>query len=66
MVQWNGRNLENLPRSDVERVAYEAVVELVGLRELHQRRENCDTVILSFVSGAAFIGAAIIMGLMFH
>lgn len=66
MVQWNGRNLENLPRSDVERVAYEAVVELVGLRELNQRRENCDTVILSFVSGAAFIAAAIIMGLMFH
>jgi hypothetical protein len=66
MNYWRGRPINTLPPSEVERAANEAINELVGLRELHSKRENYEMLVLSFVFGAAFSGLAMIVGMLLH
>jgi hypothetical protein len=66
MNYWRGRPINSLAHADVQCAANEAIAELVGLRELHKKRENHDMLILSFVIGASFSAAAIILGVMLH
>lgn len=66
MIRWNGQPLENLSRSDVENAATEAIDELIGLRELNERRQSYDRTVLSFLLGASCAAAAVIVGMLFH
>ena len=66
MVYWRGQTLDNLPRTELEHAANEAIEELVGLRDQHLRRESYDVVILSFVLGAAFSAVAMLVGIVLH
>jgi hypothetical protein len=66
MNYWHGRPLHSLAHADIERAANEAISELVGLREIHQKRENFDMLVLSFGFGAAFSSIAIFIGVSLH
>ena len=66
MVYWRGQPLDCLPRTDLERAANDAIEELVGLRDNHQRRESHDNVLLGFILGAAFSAVAVLFGIMLH
>ena len=66
MVYWRGQPLDSLPRTDLERAANDAIEELMGLRDSHQRRESHDSVILGFMLGAAFSAAAVLFGILLH
>jgi hypothetical protein len=66
MVYWRGQPLDCLPRTDLERAANDAIEELMGLRENHERRESHDSVILGFMLGAAFSAVAVLVGIMLH
>ena len=66
MVYWRGQPLDNLPRTDLERAANDAIEQLMGLRDNHKQRESHDNVILGFVLGAAFSAAAVLFGIMLH
>jgi len=66
MVYWRGQPLDSLARTDLERAANDAIEELMGLRDNHQRREGHDSVILAFMLGAAFSAVAVLVGIMLH
>ena len=66
MVYWRGQPLDTLPRSELERAANEAIDELMGLRDSHTRRENYDSLIVSFLSGAVFCAVAMLVGILLH
>ncbi|MDP1701113.1 MAG: hypothetical protein Q8L53_09205 [Aestuariivirga sp.] len=66
MVYWRGQTLDSLPRTDLERAANDAIEELMGLRDNHQRRESHDSVILGFMLGAAFSAVAVLVGVLLH
>jgi hypothetical protein len=66
MVYWRGQPLDCLPRTDLERAANDAIEELMGLRDNHERRESHDSVILGFMLGAAFSAVAVLVGVMLH
>jgi hypothetical protein len=66
MVYWRGQPLERLQRSEMERAATEAINELMGLRASDNRRQSFDSIILSFLFGATFSAAAVIVGLLFN
>jgi hypothetical protein len=66
MVYWRGQPLDCLPRTDLERAANDAIEELMGLRNNHERRESHDSVILGFMLGAAFSAVAVLVGIMLH
>jgi hypothetical protein len=66
MNYWRGQPLDSLPHSEMERAANEAIDELMGLRAIHERRENYDMLVLSFVGGASFSAAAMLLGVLLH
>lgn len=66
MNYWHGQPIDTLPHSQMQRAANEAINELMGLRELHSRRENYEMLVFSFVFGAAFSGLAVIVGMLLH
>ena len=66
MTYWRGQPINTLPRSEIERAATAAIAELIDLRELHNKRENIDMLVLSFVFGAGFSAVAVIVGMLLH
>lgn len=66
MVYWRGQPLDNLPRTELERAANEAIAELMGMRDDHTRRESYDSIIVSFLFGAMFCAAAVLVGFLLH
>jgi hypothetical protein len=66
MVYWRGQPLDSLTRSDLERAAHDAIEELMGLRDNHGQRAAPDTMVLSFVLGAALSAIAVLVGVLLH
>ena len=66
MVYWRGQPLDSLTRSDLERAAHDAIEELMGLRDNHDQRAAPDSVVLSFVLGAALSAIAVLVGVLLH
>jgi hypothetical protein len=66
MNYWHGQPINTLPPADVQQAANEAITELMGLRELNNRRESYEMLVLSFIFGAGFSGIAVIVGMLLH
>jgi hypothetical protein len=66
MNYWRGQPINSLPHSEMERAANEAINELMGLRAIHERRENHTMLVLSFFVGASFSAAAMLVGVLLH
>jgi hypothetical protein len=66
MIRWKNQPLKNLSRSDVESAAAEAIDELLDLREINERRQRHDRMVLSFLLGASCAAAAAAVGLLLH
>jgi len=66
MVYWRGQPLDSLTRNDLERAAHDAIEELMGLRDNHDQRAAPDSVVLSFVLGAALSAIAVLVGVLLH
>jgi hypothetical protein len=66
MNYWHGQPINTLPPADVQRAANEAINELMGLRELHNRREGYEMLVLSFLFGVGFAAIAMLVGVLLH
>jgi hypothetical protein len=66
MNYWRGQPISTFPPLEVKRAANETINELIGLRELHSKRENFEMLVLTFVFGTAFSGLVMIMGMLLH
>jgi hypothetical protein len=66
MVYWRGQPLETLPRADLEQAAREALGDAFHLQSESDKRDQFADMVICFVLGAAFILAAVSLGLLIN
>jgi hypothetical protein len=63
---WRGRAVSSLAPSEAAKAANEAITELMKLREIDVQRENQQSLLVSFLAGACFCAAAVVVGILLH